>query len=275
MKPANASRQPFRFNSFRGTKRLWWNNPPTPPPPPPPPPQKNALSISPIHVFIHELLESSIFFSRICRSTPCVLVGPSSPVSADCQWKGQPSFSQRRMSLPVPHPPQRVHKNLHNSGRKCQYIESMAIRRLRHYYCLPRCDSDELAESNLSGDVARRVDESRCAPLDTRGRDIVSLVHFLWLLCVQERLTSSGESKPEEISPSCSWQDSGSFLCLSRKREKSDFLVFHLHAQRTGDRCLHMFGSSCRTLLEYAAFMFVSLSLCLCRSHISHTHRHM
>lgn len=92
---------------------------------------------------------------------------------------------------------------------------------------------------------------------------------------VKERLTSSGESEPEEISPSCSWQDSGSFLCLSRKREKSDFLVFHLHAQRTGNRCLHMFGSSCRTLLGYAAFMFVSLSVCLCRSHISHTHRHM
>lgn len=175
MKPANASRQPFRFNSFRGTKPLWWNNPP-------PRPQKTALSISPVHVFIHELLESSIFFSRICRSTPRVLVGPGSPVSADCQWKGQPSFSQRRMSLPVPHPPQCVHKNLHNSSRKCQYIESMAIRRPQHCSCLPRCDSDELAERDLSGNVAQRVDESCCALLDTQGQDIMSLVHFLLLL---------------------------------------------------------------------------------------------
>ncbi|TKS69832.1 SH2 domain-containing adapter protein F [Collichthys lucidus] len=74
---------------------------------------------------------------------------------SDCQRKGQPSFSQRRMSLPVPHPPQCVHKNLHNSGRKCQYIESIAIRRYRHYSCLPRCDLEELADNNLSANEHR------------------------------------------------------------------------------------------------------------------------
>ena len=62
------------------------------------------------------------------------------PCFADCHRKGQPSFNRRRMGLLVPHPPQRVHKNLHNSSRKCQYIDSMAIRRFQHYSCLPHCD---------------------------------------------------------------------------------------------------------------------------------------
>ena len=89
------------------------------------------------------------YFSAASAAPLLVSSWAGLPVFADCQWKGQPSFSQRRMSLPVPHPPQRVHKNLHNSGRKCQYIESMAISRLRHYSCLLCCDLDELAEQPL------------------------------------------------------------------------------------------------------------------------------
>lgn len=45
-------------------------------------------------------------------------------------------------------------------------------------------------------------------------------------------LWSTRESEPEESGPSCSWQDSVSFLCLSRKYTKSEFSVFHLPAYR-------------------------------------------
>lgn len=75
-----------------------------------------------------------------------------SPCSSDCQQKGQLSFSQRRMSLLEPHLLQCVHQNLHNSRGKCQYTESMAIRRVGHYSCLPRCDVEELAENELPAD---------------------------------------------------------------------------------------------------------------------------
>lgn len=37
----------------------------------------------------------------------------------------------------------------------------------------------------------------------------------------------------KKIGPSFSWQDSSSFLCLSRKCKKSDFLVFHFHTHIT------------------------------------------
>lgn len=53
------------------------------------------------------------------------------------------------MSLLVPHAPQCVHKNLHKSGRKCQYTQSMVIRRSQEHSCLPGCDV-KLAESSFS-----------------------------------------------------------------------------------------------------------------------------
>lgn len=72
---------------------------------------------------------------------------------------------------------------------------------------------------------------------DYMVKRIITLHHkhlrFLWLLDGKERLTSFGESEPEEMGSSFSWQDSGSFLCLSRKCKKSDSLVFHLHTHRT------------------------------------------
>lgn len=67
---------------------------------------------------------------------------------------------------------------------------------------------------------------------------ITSLGGFLFCCCVRERLTGSGDSEPEETSPSSSWQDSARFLCLSRKCKKSDFRVFHLHTHRTSSICL-------------------------------------
>lgn len=50
------------------------------------PPCPQQQSVSSIHVFIHEFLDSSIFFSHICHSAPCVLCQcsfrePVSPVS--------------------------------------------------------------------------------------------------------------------------------------------------------------------------------------------------
>lgn len=49
-------------------------------------------SVSSIHVFIHEFLDSSIFFSHICHSAPCVLYQcsfrePVSPVSRTASGK--------------------------------------------------------------------------------------------------------------------------------------------------------------------------------------------
>lgn len=93
------------------------------------------------------------------------------------------------------------------------------------------------------------------------------LFSFLWLRCVKERLTSSGESEPEESGPSCSWQDSGSFLCLNRKCEKSDFLVFHLHTHRIGASVFPVCFIAC---VIYWNILPSCLTLCL--FHISHSH---
>lgn len=65
------------------------------------------------------------------------------------QWKGQPSFTRQRMSLPPPHARQSVRKNLHNSSRKCQYTESMMIRYLWEDAQLPPCDWEESVESSF------------------------------------------------------------------------------------------------------------------------------
>lgn len=112
------------------------------------PPCPQQQSVSSIHVFIHEFLDSSIFFSHICHSAPCVLCQcsfrePVFPRLADCWWKGQPSFSQQRMSLSVPHASQCVHKNLHSCGRKCQCPQSMMMRPFRFSSRLPYCRSSE------------------------------------------------------------------------------------------------------------------------------------
>lgn len=50
------------------------------------------------------------------------------PCFAGCQRKGQPSFSQQRCCRC-----HILHKNLHNSNRKCQYTKSLVIRPFRHY----------------------------------------------------------------------------------------------------------------------------------------------
>lgn len=132
--------------------------------------QNRYDGIIPLHPQQPHLFHPSVFlfmsswsrqYFSAASATPLLVSYQESLVSrapcfADCQWKGQPSFSRRRMSLLVPHPPQCVHKNLHNSSRKCQYIESMVIRRSRHYSCLPRCDLEELAENNLSANKCGR-----------------------------------------------------------------------------------------------------------------------
>lgn len=159
MKPANASRQPFKCNSFKGTKPLWWNNPPHPQ-------QLHHL----FHPFMFLFMSSwSRQYFSAASATPLLVSFQDSlvcwdPCFTDCQWKGQPSLSQRRMSLLVPHPPQRVHKNLQNSSRKCQYIESVVIRRFPHYSCLPRCDSEELAENDLSASKPSKWWIALCSP---------------------------------------------------------------------------------------------------------------
>lgn len=145
MKLPNASRQPLKCNCFKGTKPLWWNNPPHPQ-------QPHHL----FHPFMFLFMSSrgrQYFLAASATPVLCPIRTCSwaiLPVSHTCQWKGQPSFSQRRMCLLVPHPPQCVHKNLHNSSGKCQYIENMVIRCLQYYSRLPHCDFWELIENNLS-----------------------------------------------------------------------------------------------------------------------------
>lgn len=84
---------------------------------------------------------------------------------------------------------------------------------------------------------------------------------FLWLWCMKEKLRSSGESEPEELGPSCSWQDSGSFLCLSRKCTKSDYTVFHLHAYRTGNPVSPCLVGLLVHCLQVSQFVFVCICL--------------
>lgn len=127
---------------FKGAKPMWWNNPPLHPQ------QPHHL----FHPFMFLFMSSWIrrYFSAM-SATPLLvsyqdsLVSPA-PCFAACQQKGQPSFSQRRMCLLVPHPPQCVHKNLHNSSGKCQYT---AIRCFWHYSRAPHCDLEKLAENIL------------------------------------------------------------------------------------------------------------------------------
>ena len=69
--------------------------------------------------------------------------------STNRQWKGQPSFSRQRTSLPPTHARPSVHRNLHNSGRKCQYTESMMIRYLGEDARLPPCDLEDSVESSF------------------------------------------------------------------------------------------------------------------------------
>lgn len=135
MKPANASRQPFKCYSFKVTKPFWWNNPLHP--------QKPHHLFSSSHAFYSWVLEMvNIFQPDLSLVSRC-------PCSSDCQRKGQLSFSQQKKSLLVPHLLQCVHKNLHNSRGKCQHTGSMTTRRVRHYSCLTRCDVEELAENDL------------------------------------------------------------------------------------------------------------------------------
>lgn len=80
------------------------------------------------------------------------------------------------------------------------------------------------------------------------------------------RLRSSAGSEPQGINPSCSLQDSGSFLCLSRKCKKSDFWAFHLPAHRTADFvssiCLVGCFTNCWSIL-LSCLLFVFLTLIL------------
>lgn len=164
MKP-NASRQPFKCNRFRGTEPLGWNNPACPQ-------QPHNLFHSFMFLFVRSC--SRQYFSATSAAPLFLsyqdLLVSQAPCFADCQWKGQPSFSQRRMCLLVPHPPQCVHRNLHNSRGKCQYIESVVIRHFQHYFCLPRWDLQELAENNLAANERSKswimlcllLEESQC-----------------------------------------------------------------------------------------------------------------
>lgn len=142
MKPVNANRQPFKCNHFEGPIPLWWSNP-----------ARARQPDHPFHpstFFIHEFSGAvDIFQAHLPLGSSRPIRARSwagLPVSRGCQRKGQPSLSQQRTSLPVPRPRQCVHKNLHNSSRKCQYT---AIRRSQHYSCPPRRDLDELRENRL------------------------------------------------------------------------------------------------------------------------------
>lgn len=187
---------------WREQKPVWWNNPPRPPRP-----------CHPFHpsMFLFMSSWSRQYFSAT-SATPLLVSYQDSLVSwapcfADCQWKGQPSFSQQRMSLLVPRPPLRVHKNLHDSSWKCQYIESMVIRRLRHYSCLPRYELEEFAENHLLANTRSKgwimLFSPRMITLCTHRNTAITSLHklsfflLLWLQCVKERLTSSGESEQE------------------------------------------------------------------------------
>lgn len=68
----------------------------------------------------------------------------------------------------------------------------------------------------------------------------------------------------KEIGPSCSWQDLGSFLCLSRKCKKSDFSVFHARPQDWILCLFHMFSR-----LPSCLSVCLSAGVCL----TFHTHR--
>lgn len=145
MKPANASRQPFKCNSFMGTKLLWWNYPLV----------HNHRIIYLIHSCFYSwvlgvvnIFQPHLPLYLLCPIRTCSWAGL--PISQTASGKGQPSFSQQRMSLLQPHPPQCVHKNLHNRVGKCQYIASIVIRLLQHYSCLLHRDLKELAGNNLS-----------------------------------------------------------------------------------------------------------------------------
>lgn len=52
-------------------------------------------SVSSIHVFIHEFLDLSIFFSHICHSAPCVLY--------QCSFREPVSLVSRTASVKVSH----------------------------------------------------------------------------------------------------------------------------------------------------------------------------
>lgn len=86
---------------------------------------------------------------------------------------------------------------------------------------------------------------------------------------VKERMRSSAGSEPQGIDPSCSLQDSGSFLCLSRKCKKSDFWVFHLPAHRSADYvstiCLVGCFKNCWSIL-LSCLLFVFLTFFLAKT---------
>lgn len=93
------------------------------------PSSTTTASSTVFHLFMFLFMSSwsPQYFSA--TSSNLLLVAPVSlaPCFTDHQWKGQPSFSQQRMSFLEPHARQCVHKNLHNSGRKCQHAESMVV----------------------------------------------------------------------------------------------------------------------------------------------------
>lgn len=161
------------------------------------------------------------------------------------------------MSLLVPHAPQCVHKNLHKSGRKCQYTQSMVIRQSQKHLCFIYVCDVELAESSFSVQLM----------VNHRSSGMITLCmykitpDFLWPGCMKEKLWSSGESEPEELGPSCSWQDSGSFLCLSRKCTKSDYTFFHLPAYRTGNPVSHYLVGLLVHRLQISQFIFACVCL--------------
>lgn len=91
-------------------------------------------------IFIHMYLYSralrlaDISSERICHSAARVAIRPGSrdelPALQTASGKVSHHFTQQRMSPPPPHARQSVCENLHNSGRKCQYTESMIWRML-------------------------------------------------------------------------------------------------------------------------------------------------
>lgn len=104
----------------------------------------------------------------------CWLVSWAS-CSANRRWKGQPSFSRQRTSLPPPHARRSVHKNLHNGSRKCQYTGSTRIRWFWEDSGRPRCD--------LEGSAASSFPENNSANNESR---VSRNGHALALVCDRE-----------------------------------------------------------------------------------------
>lgn len=168
----------------------------------------DSLIIHFIHPCLYSWVLGVVNIFSAASATPLLVSYQDSlmswaPFFADCQWKGQPSFSQRRMSLLVPHPPQCVHKNLHNSSRKCQDIGAHGDKALTSLFLstLLRRIAREQTLSKQTWQVMNHAVFSWLITLYAQKRAKMSFPWIFlfpfWLQCVKERLTSSGESEPE------------------------------------------------------------------------------